>query len=94
MPTRLACCWRAATRRGDATPHSDIDLIRFAAVLPEAEADRYTLAYREGRLVSLSTTTIDAKRNELSRPGPRSGRRRDCGKPASCSTETARWRRC
>ncbi len=34
--------------RGDATSHSDIDLIRFAAVLPEAEADRYALAYREG----------------------------------------------
>ena len=54
--------------RGDATPHSDIDLIRFAAVLPESEADRYALAYREGWLVSLSTTTVDAKRTELSRP--------------------------
>jgi len=54
--------------RGDATPHSDIDLIRFAAVLPEAEADRYTLAYRERRLVSLSTTTVDAKRAELGQP--------------------------
>jgi hypothetical protein len=54
--------------RGDATPHSDIDLIRFAAVLPEAEADRYALAYREGHLVSFSITTIDAKRNELSQP--------------------------
>jgi len=54
--------------RGDATPHSDIDLIRFTAILPEAEAERYTLVYPEGRLVSLSTTTIDAKRNELSRP--------------------------
>jgi hypothetical protein len=54
--------------RGDATPYSDIDLIRFAAVLPEAEADRYTLAYREGHLVSLSTTTVDAKRAELGRP--------------------------
>lgn len=54
--------------RGDAMPYSDIDLIRFASILPEAEADRYALAYREGRLVSLSTTTIDAKRNELGRP--------------------------
>lgn len=54
--------------RGDATPYSDIDLIRFAPVLPEADADRYRLAYREGHLVSLSTTTVDAKRAELSRP--------------------------
>ncbi len=54
--------------RGDATPHSDIDLIRFAAVLPETDADRYTLAYREGHLISLSTTTVDAKRAELGRP--------------------------
>jgi len=54
--------------RGDATPHSDIDLIRFTAALPEADADRYTLAYREGHLVSLSTTTVDAKRAELGRP--------------------------
>ena len=54
--------------RGDATPYSDIDLIRFTAALPEAEAERYTLAYREGRLVSLSTTTVDAKRAELGRP--------------------------
>jgi hypothetical protein len=54
--------------RGDAMPHSDIDLIRFTAVLPEADADRYTLAYREGHLVSLSTTTVDAKRAELGRP--------------------------
>jgi hypothetical protein len=54
--------------RGDATPYSDIDLIRFAPVLPEADADRYTLAYREGHLVSVSTTTVDAKRAELSRP--------------------------
>jgi len=54
--------------RGDATPYSDIDLIRFVAFLPEADVDRYTLAYREGHLVSLSTTTVDAKRAELGRP--------------------------
>jgi len=54
--------------RGDAASHSDIDLIRFAPILPEADADRYTLAYREGHLVSLSTTTVDAKRAELGRP--------------------------
>jgi hypothetical protein len=54
--------------RGDATPYSDIDLIRFAGRLPEDEADRYTLAYRESHLVSLSTTTVAAKRAELNRP--------------------------
>jgi hypothetical protein len=54
--------------RGDATPYSDIDLIRFTPIMPEADADRYTLAYREGHLVSLSTTTVYAKRAELRRP--------------------------
>jgi predicted nucleotidyltransferase len=54
--------------RGDATPYSDIDLFRFTSVLPEADADRYTLVYRENHLVSLSTTTVDAKRAELGRP--------------------------
>ena len=53
--------------RGDAMPYSDIDLIRFTSVLPEADADRYTLVYREDHLVSLSTTTVDAKRTELGR---------------------------
>jgi hypothetical protein len=55
--------------RGDATPYSDIDLIRFIPVLPATDADRYTLAYRKGHLVSLSTTTVEAKRAELGRPG-------------------------
>jgi hypothetical protein len=54
--------------RGDASPHSDVDLIRFTAVLPETEAERYTLTYRGGHLVSLSTATVAAKLGELSRP--------------------------
>jgi hypothetical protein len=54
--------------RGDATEFSDVDLVRFAPALPEAEEDRYTLAWRAGRLVSLSCATIAGKRDELARP--------------------------
>jgi hypothetical protein len=54
--------------RGEASPTSDVDLLRFAASMPEVETDRYELTYRAGRLISLSTTTIAAKAAELSRP--------------------------
>jgi hypothetical protein len=54
--------------RGDASPYSDIDLIRFTPILPGEDGDRYILAYREGYLVSLSTTTVGAKREQLNRP--------------------------
>lgn len=33
--------------RGDATPYSDVDLLRFVATLPASEADRYRLAVRD-----------------------------------------------
>ena len=54
--------------RGDATRYSDVDLLRFVADLPPEEAGRYTLLHRGGWLVSVSTTTIAAKRAELARP--------------------------
>jgi len=54
--------------RGDATEFSDIDLVRFVPTLPTAEADRYTLAWREGWPVSLSYATVAGKRDELARP--------------------------
>ena len=36
--------------------------------MPESEAERYTLRYREGYLVSITTTTVSAKLEELARP--------------------------
>jgi hypothetical protein len=54
--------------RGEATPYSDVDLVRLASTPPETGPDRYTLVYRQGYLISLSTTTVADKRAELVRP--------------------------
>jgi predicted nucleotidyltransferase len=54
--------------RGEATPYSDVDILRFTRALPATAHERYTLLRRDGRLVSLSTTTIAAKRAELAEP--------------------------
>lgn len=54
--------------RGDATHWSDVDIIRYAATMPASTEERYTLAIRDGRLVSVSTTTIAAKQTEMTQP--------------------------
>jgi predicted nucleotidyltransferase len=54
--------------RNEPTPYSDVDIVRFSTVLPSAEKERYTLRYIEGHLVSISTTTVEKKKDELSRP--------------------------
>lgn len=54
--------------RGTATAYSDVDLVRFVEALPERTSGRYSLRYRSGRLVSISTTTVAAKRAELAQP--------------------------
>jgi predicted nucleotidyltransferase len=54
--------------RGEATAHSDVDLLRFTQTDPTTERTRYHLWLLDGRLVSVSTTTIAAKRAELKRP--------------------------
>lgn len=54
--------------RGEATRYSDIDLLRFASTEPTSERERYRLSLLDGRLVSVTTTTILAKRAELARP--------------------------
>ena len=54
--------------RGDATRWSDVDIIRYATTLPATSEERYTLAMREGRLVSVSTTTIATKQAEMTQP--------------------------
>jgi len=54
--------------RGQATPFSDVDLLRFTVEPPENSHERYALYQREGFLVSVSTATIDEKRRELAAP--------------------------
>jgi hypothetical protein len=64
----LAVALTGSHARGDATRYSDMDILRFVAKLPETESQRYTLKHIQGRLVSITTTTIAAKRDELTRP--------------------------
>ncbi|MAG34790.1 MAG: hypothetical protein CL878_00850 [Dehalococcoidia bacterium] len=54
--------------RGEATVYSDVDLVRFADRAPDDDEQEYTLTYREGHLVSITTTTIAAKRHEMTQP--------------------------
>ena len=54
--------------RGEANPYSDVDMLRFLHTPPEKESQRYTLEYRDGHLISTTTTTIAAKREEMARP--------------------------
>lgn len=53
--------------RGDATPFSDVDLIRYVRVLPP-EHQRYSLRYVGEKLVSISVNSITAERRKLTRP--------------------------
>ena len=54
--------------RGVANRYSDVDLLRFRDAEPTTERQRYHLWLLDGRLVSVSTTTLAAKRAELTRP--------------------------
>jgi len=54
--------------RGNASRHSDVDLLRFVTLEPTSERERYHLWLVAGRLVSVTTTTLAAKRAELARP--------------------------
>jgi predicted nucleotidyltransferase len=54
--------------RGEATRWSDVDIIRYATALPTSSEERYRLAIHDGRLVSLTTTTIAAKETEMAQP--------------------------
>lgn len=51
--------------RGEATAHSDVDLLRFVAAEPASERERYRLWLLAGRLVSVTTTTLASRRAEL-----------------------------
>jgi hypothetical protein len=54
--------------RGDATLHSDIDILRFTAEVPPEKIDREKVVFREGNLVSISTTTVESKLNDIMKP--------------------------
>ncbi len=66
--TVVALALTGSHARGEATAHSDIDLLRFTLREPETERERYRLWLLDGRLVSVTTTTLAAKRAELARP--------------------------
>ncbi len=54
--------------RGEASESSDVDILRFVEVEPREPSDRYRLEIVYGRLVSVSTTSVEAKRRELEGP--------------------------
>lgn len=64
----IAVALAGSYARGDATRWSDVDIIRYTETLPTTSEERYTLAIHDGRLVSLTTTTIAAKQAEMTRP--------------------------
>jgi predicted nucleotidyltransferase len=53
--------------RGTPTPFSDVNVLRFVQDAPAPE-EAYRLFQRQDHLISLKTTTIAAKRAELTRP--------------------------
>ena len=64
----IAVALAGSYARGDASRWSDVDIIRYTEMPPATSEERYTLAIRDGRLVSLTTTTIAAKQAEMGRP--------------------------
>lgn len=54
--------------RGEATPWSDVDILRFIQVQSSDEEGLYSLSMLDGKLCSLNTTTIAAKEASSSRP--------------------------
>ena len=54
--------------RGDASPTSDVDILRFVEEEPGEPSERYQLRMLRSRLVSVSTTSVEAKRREFEDP--------------------------
>jgi predicted nucleotidyltransferase len=67
-PGTIALSLAGSYARGDATRWSDVDIIRYAETMPVTSEERYTLLPRSGRLVSLTTTRIATKQEELALP--------------------------
>ncbi len=51
--------------RGDATAHSDIDVLKFYHDAPQDPAKRYILYTRQGYLISITSTSVDEKEQEM-----------------------------
>jgi hypothetical protein len=68
IPAVVGFALTGSVAGGEATRHSDVDLLSFTLTPPQAEHERYALCPRDGWLVSLSIATIAAKRAELERP--------------------------
>ena len=54
--------------RGEANESSDVDILRFVEDEPREPSDRYQLEIVGGRLVSISTASVESKRRELESP--------------------------
>jgi predicted nucleotidyltransferase len=54
--------------RGQAGPHSDVDLQVYVGTLPESEFDQYTLRRWDDHLVSLHFNMVEAERRNLAHP--------------------------
>jgi len=54
--------------RGQESIYSDVDFDIFVSALPENEYDRYTMRYRDNKLVSLKYTLLDDERAALNDP--------------------------
>ncbi|MCL4561004.1 MAG: nucleotidyltransferase domain-containing protein [Chloroflexi bacterium] len=67
-PATVGIALTGSYARGKAGPFSDVDLYCFLETLPEREIDRYNLLIRNRLLISVTTTSLAAKREELSRP--------------------------
>lgn len=63
----LALTLTGSYARGDATPYSDMDLHHYVTQ-PADRLDKYRLSYADDTLVTVSTITIEAKREELQAP--------------------------
>jgi predicted nucleotidyltransferase len=67
-PNLVGIAYAGSHARGQAGPHSDVDLQVYVRTLPESEFDQYTLRRWDGRLVSLHFNTVEAERSNLFHP--------------------------
>jgi hypothetical protein len=54
--------------RGEASLYSDIDLLKFVNDIPADPQKRYMLFVRQGYLISVTTTSVNAKEAEMQKP--------------------------
>jgi len=54
--------------RGEATPYSDVDVLRFLKETPKAEDGGYMLRVFEHKLISITNTSVQDKLEQLTKP--------------------------